>query len=133
MKNIRYLQFACICLTISVNYTYASMFSGEGNGQSYAQEYNNLRLLLEKVTNTESAINYKQAIENQINILKKNQHSGEENFNAMTQEQKKFFIQKFQNNRYHCGEVTQVMNERQRILLDPGLFEILGDTLSNIP
>lgn len=111
----------------------ASLFSDHGDGQSYAQEYNSLRQLLEKVTNAESAIKYKKAIEDQINILNKNQHSGADNFNAMSKEEKKFFIKKFQNNRYHCGEVTQVMTEKQRILLDKSLVEILGETLSKIP
>ena len=131
-KTLNLLLALCIFTTI-FSYASASLFSNTGSGQSYAQEYNNLRQLLEKVTSTESAIKYKQAIEYQIEVLNKNQHSGAENFNAMSPEEKKFFIQKFQNNRFHCGEVTQVMTEKQRILLDKKLYEILGETLSKIP
>ena len=133
MKKTLSLILAFFFVTIIPNYASASLFSNHGSGQSYAQEYNSLRQLLEKVTNTESAIKYKQAIEDQIEILNKNQHSGAENFNAMSKEEKKFFIKKFQNNRFHCGEVTQVMTEKQRILLDKNLHEILGETLSKIP
>ena len=133
MKNKILLLITCLSLSIYASLTFASMFPDSGEGQSYAQEYNTLRQLLENVTSTETAIAYKQAIEKQINILKDNQPSGAENFNAMSKEEKKFFIKKFQNNRFHCGEVTQVMTERQRILLDTNLAEILEETLSKIP
>ena len=133
MKNNFYSLMICIVLSVYADLLFASMFTDPGEGQSYAQEYNKLRQLLENVTSTEMAIKHKKAIEQQINVLRKNQLSGEDNFNAMSQEEKKFFIKKFQNNRFHCGEVTQVMTEKQRILLDSSLAEILAETLSNIP
>ena len=51
----------------------------------------------------------------------------------MPKSQQELFVKKFQNNRYHCGEVTQVMQERQRILLHPDLSDILRDLLNQIP
>lgn len=101
--------------------------------QSYAQEYKKLRVLLEMIKSSETAIMYKQVIEQQIKYLNDNHLSGEESFNAMSVEDKKSFIKKFQNNHFHCGEVTQVMTERQRILLQLDLANILRDTLSEIP
>ena len=126
-RIVLYLTLAIVGSTISL----ASMLTGPG--ESYAQEYENLKVLLQKVQSKKTALQYKQDIEKQIEYLNKNQKSGAENFNALSKEDKKFFIKKFQNNRYHCGEVTQVMNERQRILLNPELANILKDTLINIP
>ena len=105
----------------------------ENSKTSFAQEYKELRLLLQKVTSEKTAITYKPEIQQQINRLKLNQATGEQSFSSMSKSQQKIFIQKFQNNRYHCGEVTQVMQERQRILLHPDLSAILRDLLNQIP
>ena len=100
---------------------------------SFAEEYKELRILLEKVTNKDSALLYKSAIENEIQQLNQNFRSGEDQFNSLSPADKKLFVKKFQKNRYHCGDVTQVMEERTRILFDPELSDILRDTLIQIP
>ncbi len=100
---------------------------------SFAIEYRQLALLLKEVVDQKSALQHKQAIEIQIENLKRNQISGEQAFDTMSDSQKNIFIKKFQSNRFHCGEVTQVMVERQRILLHPELSEVLRDLLEQIP
>ncbi len=100
---------------------------------SYAEEYRNLRVLLESVTDTKSAKQYKPAIEKEIQQLNISQPSGEEYFKSLSAADKKLFVKRFQQNRFHCGEVTQVMVERRRILFDPQLSKILAETLANIP
>lgn len=110
---------------------FASLF--EQDRQSFALEYKELRMLLQKVKNEQTAIKYKPAIEQQISSLRQNQFSGEGSFTAMSESEQIMFVKKFQNNRFHCGEVTQVMAERQRILLHPDLANILRDLLNQIP
>ncbi len=129
-RQLTFILFGILSI-ICTTYSYASLFPE--TSQSYAQQYKQLRILLQKVDSTESAIDNKGAIENQIRILNSNQTSGSEYFNTLSSEDKKLFIKKFQNNRFHCGEVTEVMVERQRILLNSDLANILRDTLSEIP
>lgn len=105
----------------------------ENGDASFAEEYKELRLLLQSVTNTQAAITFRPAIQEQISKLKQNQAAGEQAFSAMSKSEQELFVKKFQNNRYHCGEVTQVMEERQRILLHPDLSVILRDLLDQIP
>ena len=105
----------------------------EHDSQSFAKEYKELRVLLQKVTTEEAAIKHKPAIQMQISILKKNQFSGESSFAALSDNEQALFVKKFQNNRFHCGEVTQVMAEKQRILLHLDISKILRDVLSQIP
>ena len=123
----------CLLLTsfISFSSLHASTFLE--TEKSYAQEYKKLRILLEKVQDKNSALLLKSAIEKEIQHLSQNHLSGTERFNTLSTEDKKLFIKKFQKNRFHCGEVTQVMQQRQRILFQPELSEVLRDTLSNIP
>ncbi len=101
--------------------------------KSFAEEYKTLRLLLEEVTNTDTALAQKSAIENEILRLKQTQSSGSEIFHSLSDADKKLFVKRFQQNRLHCSEVTQVMHETRRILLNPKLSEILADTLTHIP
>ena len=101
--------------------------------QSFALEYKELRILLQKVNNKQTAEKYKSAIERQILYLQRNQLKGEGTFESLPESQQQLFVKKFQNNRFHCGEVTQVMAERQRILLHPDLAKILRDLLDQIP
>jgi len=101
--------------------------------KSFAEEYKNLRILLEKVTDPISAQKYKPVIEEEIQRLRQTQHSGGDFFNSLTNTEKKLFVKRFQQNRFHCGEVTQVMQERRRILFSPKLSLILADTLAKIP
>jgi hypothetical protein len=101
--------------------------------QSFAQQYSELANLLSRVENRQSALDYRSKIQQQIDMLANSQSSGEDKFNQMSKQEQRLFIKRFQNNRYHCGAVTQVMQERQRILLDPELAELLQDLLIKIP
>ena len=105
----------------------------EESTSSFALEYRELRILLQKVDNEQAATTYKHAIKQQIERLKQNQATGEQSFASMSETEQQLFVKKFQNNRFHCGEVTQVMAERQRILLRPELSNILRDVLDEIP
>ncbi len=123
----------CILLVFlaSASHLPASSFLESDN--SFAEEYKNLRVLLNKVQDKDTALLHKQAIEKEIQYLSQNHQSGEDQFNSLSADEKKLFIKKFQKNRYHCGNVTRVMEERKRILFDPELAIILSDTLSRIP
>ena len=102
-------------------------------GESFAKEYANLRILLENVNNRDSAVAYQAKISLELNRLKTIQSSGEQKFHSLSAAQKKLFVKKFQNNRFHCSEVTKVMQERNRLLLNPETQEVLGKTLKLIP
>lgn len=104
-----------------------------GDGESFAQEYSTLRILLQKVQSKELALIYKAEISKELDRLRSSQISGREAFASLSVEEQEFFIKKFQNNQFHCGEVTQVMEERRRILLDPELSEVLSSVVKDIP
>ncbi|MDW3094508.1 MAG: hypothetical protein R8G33_02420 [Gammaproteobacteria bacterium] len=118
--------FFCLTNTLS-----ASAFLNTDN--SFAEEYGKLRILLSNVQDKQSALHYKLEIEQEIQRLNLHHQSGGDRFNALSPQEKKLFIKKFQKNRYHCGDVTQVMVESRRILFDPELAMILRDTLAKIP
>ena len=84
--------------------------------------------LLEKVKDQNSAKKYKTEIKNEVSKLKESQVSGGESFALLSDKEKKVFIQKFQNNRNHCGNVTRVMQERNRILLNPEMPQPVLDS-----
>ncbi len=132
-------KMACLCVlfmvvtgfVVTAPVAHAHLL--EESKSSFALEYRELRILLQKVNTEQAAKTYRSAIQEQISRLQKNQASGEQTFSAMPKSQQELFVKKFQNNRYHCGEVTQVMQERQRILLHPDLSAILRDLLNQIP
>ena len=101
--------------------------------ESFAQQYNVLADLLSKVQDKETALYHRDQIQQQSDFLEQHQSSGESAFNMLSKQEQALFIKRFQNNRYHCGDVTQVMQERQRILLDPELASLLKDLLMEIP
>jgi len=126
-----YLTFVIAALLSTIE-VYAGERIDDG-GESFAEEYAQLRELLEKVQNQESAVTYKSKIAAELDRLKSLQINGGQAFEALSGEEQQAFIQKFQNNQFHCGEVTQVMEERRRILLDPSLSEILSSLIKDIP
>ncbi len=112
------------------------LYAGEtiaNNKDSFAKEYATLKTLLQKVKSRDSAELYKPQIEQELARLKSSQLIAGKEYDQLNQEEKKLFIKKFQNNQFHCGEVTQVMEERRRILLNPDLYEILGQLVQNLP
>jgi hypothetical protein len=122
------ILFFCLSSTSSL---FAASFLDTDN--SFAEEYKNLRILLEKVQDKDTALLHKHAIQNEIQYLNQNHQSGADQFNALSPQEKKLFVKRFQKNRYHCGDVTQVMVERKRILFNPELSIILRATLAQIP
>ncbi len=120
------LLFSLVCSA-----SFASLLSKPE--QSYAEEYKQLRILLESVRDIDTALLHKAAIEKEIQILKQNQVTGGKHFDLLSEQEQKVFVKRFQQNRFHCSEVTQVMEQRRRILFVPELSEILADTLANIP
>lgn len=122
---------ALLLLSLVSNASFASLFSDPE--QSYAEEYKQLRILLENVKDIDTALLHKSAIEREIQILNQNQVAGGKHFDLLSEQEQKVFVKRFQQNRFHCGEVTQVMEQRRRILFMPELSEILADTLANIP
>lgn len=129
--KLHLIIFTYICL-IGSAYIHATPAYAQG-GFSFAEEYKSLRVLLEKVTTRELAEKHKPAIEEEIAFLNATQTSGSEIFSSLSSAEKELFVKKFQNNRFHCGEVTSVMDERRRILLHPELSSVLRETLNKIP
>lgn len=105
----------------------------EDSESSFAEKYKDLRILLQKVTSVELANRYKGRIDQEIDLLRKNQTTSSVDFKSLSKQEKKLFIKKFQQNRFHCGEVTGVANERRRIMLQPELANILRESLDRIP
>ena len=101
--------------------------------QSFAQQYEMLADLLSNVRDEQSALLYIDDIQEQVDFLARNQSSGEIAYNMLSRQEQALFVKQFQNNRYHCGAVTQVMHERRRILLDPELASLLKELLMKIP
>lgn len=131
-RNLLTLAPLFIVLGIIVSNSEASPLK-QHSKNSFAEQYSDLRILLVNVRDKHSAQANKPMIESEIKLLLRNQPSGREFFDSLSDKDKKLFIRRFQNNRFHCSEVTQVMRERQRILLDPVLSEVLDETLANIP
>jgi len=99
--------------------------------ESFAQEYEYLGVLLEKVRNKETAIVYKPQI---ITELARIQSSigKQSDFESLSPLEKKVFVSKFQNNNLHCGYVTKVMDERNRLLLNKEAKNELGEILDQL-
>ncbi len=109
-------------------------FAGEiipTDKESFAQEYEYLGTLLEQVHDKETAIMYKPKI---ITELERIQSSigKQSDFESLSPLEKKLFVSKFQNNNLHCGYVTKVMDERNRLLLNKEAKNELGDLLDRL-
>ena len=124
-----YLVFIIIALVSVVDVAAGERVAGE----SFAQEYAHLSNLLQKVQNRESAEFYKSQIATELDRLRSSQLSGKQDFDALSYDQQQQFIKKFQNNQYHCGDVTKVREEQRRILLDPDLSQVLSSIIKDIP
>lgn len=99
--------------------------------ESFAQEYAQLGLILEKIQDEATARLYKPQLIRELKRIKIS--VGEQsNYEALSSEDKKLFIKKFQNNNLHCGYVTKVANERNRLLLNKGAKNELGELLDQL-
>lgn len=109
------------------------VFSGENistDKESFAQEYAHLGILLEKVRDKQTAIHYKPQIIQELNRIKSSVDQSD--FDTLTPEEKTLFIKKFQNNNLHCGYVTKVVDERNRLLLNKEAKNELGGLLDQL-
>ena len=99
--------------------------------ESFAQEYAKLGLLLEKIQDEKTARLYKPQVIKELDRIKLS--VGEQsNYEALSPEEKKSFIKKFQNNNLHCGYVTKVANERNRLLLNKDVKREMGELLNRL-
>ena len=99
--------------------------------ESFAQEYAQLGVLLEKVQDKQTARLYKSQIIQELDRIKSS--VGEQsNYEALSPEEKRLFIKKFQNNNLHCGYVTKVIDERNRLLLNKEAKSELGALLDEL-
>lgn len=110
------------------------VFAGENvitDKVSFAQEYAQLGLLLEKVQDKQTARLYKPQIIKELNRIKSS--VGEQSdFENLSPIEKKIFVKKFQNNNLHCGYVTKVVDERNRLLLNKEAKNELGSLLDQL-
>jgi hypothetical protein len=99
--------------------------------ESFAQEYAQLGLLLEKIQDEKTARFYKPQVIKELDRIRLS--VGEQsNYEALSPEERKLFIKKFQNNNLHCGYVTKVANERNRLLLNKEAKNELGELLDQL-
>ncbi len=110
------------------------VYAGENistDKESFAKEYAQLGILLGKVQDKKTAIEYKPQIVKELNRIKLSVGK-QSNFEALSPIEKKLFIKKFQNNNLHCGYVTKVIDERNRLLLNKEAKNELGGLLDHL-
>ena len=133
MHRNKYLPFN-FALIVLLILTMTTAYAGENiatEKESFAQEYDQLGQLLEKIQDKETAIIYKPEIIKEIDRIK-NSIGKQSDFDSLSENDKKIFIKKFQNNNLHCGYVTKVMNERNRLLLNKEAKAELGTLLDQL-
>ncbi len=127
--TIKYLQACCLMF-----FPIASLYAGENtitDGDSFAKEYAQLGTLLEKVQDKQTAIKYKPLIIKELNRIKT--ATGKfSDYDALSPIERKLFVKKFQNNNLHCGYVTKVADERNRLLLNKEAKIELGELLDQL-
>jgi len=112
----------------------AALVAGENvitDKQSFAQEYDELGQILEKIQDKESAILYKPEIIQELDRIKSSVGK-QSDYESLSDKEKKIFVKKFQNNNLHCGYVTKVLVERNRLLLNKEAKAELGDLLNQL-
>ena len=133
MSNRNNLKRYLLVFLISLNFT-AVVFAGEiisTDKESFAKEYAQLGMLLEKVQDKQTAIEYKPQIAKELERIKL--ATGKtSNFDSLSELEKKLFVKKFQNNNRHCGYVTKVAQERNRLLLNEEAKDELGELLDQL-
>ncbi len=110
------------------------VFAGENvftEKESFAQEYAQLGLLLEKVQDKQTARLYKPKIIKELDRIRSSVGI-QSDYKNLSPIEKKIFVKKFQNNNLHCGYVTKVVDERNRLLLNKEVKNELGDLLDQL-
>ena len=99
--------------------------------ESFAQEYAQLGLILEKIQDETTARLYKPQVIKELDRIRLSvgEHG---DYETLSPQEKKLFIKKFQNNNRHCGYVTKVANERNRLLLNKGAKNEMGELLDRL-
>lgn len=124
----------CWLFIIQAFFFISVSFAGEiipTEKESFAQEYAYLGVLLEKVHNKETAKVYKPQIITELTRIQSS-IGKQSDYESLSPLEKKLFVSKFQNNNLHCGYVTKVMDERNRILLNKEAKNELGDILDQL-
>lgn len=103
----------------------------ETDKDSFAKEYAQLGVLLEKVQDKKTAIEYKPQIIKELNRIKLSVGK-QSDFDKLSPVEKKLFVKKFQNNNLHCGYVTKVINEKNRLFLNKEARKELGALLDQL-
>lgn len=99
--------------------------------ESFAQEYAKLGLILEKIQDQETARLYKSEVIKELDRIRLSVDEFS-NYESLSPEKKKLFVSKFQNNNLHCGYVTKVANERNRLLLNKSIKNEMGNVLDRL-
>ena len=133
MRRDKVLQMIVLIISLCF-FTVTIANAGENiatDKESFAQEYDQLGKLLEKIQDKDTAIVYKPEIIKEINRIKSSVGK-QSDFDSLSEKEKKRFIKKFQNNNLHCGYVTKVMDERNRLLLNKEARMELGPLLDQL-
>jgi len=125
-----FVKFISILLLVLSLTTHAGEII-DTDKQSFAQEYAQLGVLLEKVQDKNTARLYKSEIIKELDRIQLSVGK-QSDYESLSPIEKKLFIKKFQNNNLHCGYVTKVMDERNRILLNKEAKNELGELLDKL-
>lgn len=131
MLDFRFIKYYLLVLLVLFS---PHMFAGENiatDKESFALEYAQLGVLLEKVQDKETAQLYKPLIIVELDRIQSSVGK-QSDYESLSPLEKKLFVKKFQNNNLHCGYVTKVMDERNRLLLNKEAKNELGDLLDRL-
>lgn len=133
MFQIRYIKIFIASIFLALFYA-SVVHAGENietDKESFAKEYAQLGVLLEKVQDKQTAIDYKPEIIKELDRIKLS-IGKQSDFERLSPIEKKLFVKKFQNNNLHCGYVTKVINEKNRLLLNKEAKNELGGLLDQL-
>lgn len=133
MFQIRYIKIFIASIFLALFYA-SVVHTGETietDKESFAKEYAQLGVLLEKVQDKQTAIDYKPEIIKELDRIKLS-IGKQSDFERLSPIEKKLFVKKFQNNNLHCGYVTKVINEKNRLLLNKEAKNELGGLLDQL-
>ena len=131
MFKIRDLTKYSLILFLVFSSFVAARENANTSKESFAQEYAKLGLILEKIQDQETARLYKSEVIKELDRIRLSVDEFR-NYESLSPEKKKLFVSKFQNNNLHCGYVTKVANERNRLLLNKSIKNEMGNVLDRL-
>ena len=131
MFKIRDLTKYSLILFLVFSSFVAARENANTSKESFAQEYAKLGLILEKIQDQETARLYKSEVIKELDRIRLSVDEFS-NYESLSPEKKKLFVSKFQNNNLHCGYVTKVANERNRLLLNKSIKNEMGNVLDRL-